>query len=433
MALDNQSMYSIYVAGLAKAAGLPSMPPNMILAGNSMPANLAIASTALSPVPSTPEALGQIYQLADTELFPQGVYDPTTNSFFKAYATYIDNLAPANSQKAPTPTQQGNINLLKSQLGKATAQYNTDLSSAFTAYQQAQNMFPGKYSNFQNYLAQTNYGATINTDKSLMDGCNSQLSTLYTAIYGDDYVAIQLAKTTVDNVRTATLGTSMSTPGTMQIQDGAGSMLIVPAYSPGSLSEFSTWVDSTIQQHGNTGEKAVTIGFSTSSAMADFSKSTYFSHTDWSTNFFFFSVGGGSTTSSSQVNINTASSQFNMRMGFDAITTLSLEAGAWYDSSLMSSFDNSQGMIRPTALLIAMYPSISLTMDATSYAQARSAYNSSSGFGVGAFWCAAGGHQTSSSTYSMQSQWDDASNSVTMTSESTTPVVVGMLVAPLKG
>jgi hypothetical protein len=431
MALDNQSMYSIYVAGLAKAAGLPSTPPNMILCGTSLPACLATSSTALAPVPPVTEALAQVYQLADTELYPQGMYDATTNSFFDSYATYIDNLTPAGSQKAPTPTQQGQINLLKAQLSKATTQYNADLTSAYSAFQQAQTMFPGQYPNFQSYLGQTSWGGTLTSDKNLMDGSNSQLSTLYTAIYGQDYVAISLAKTTVDNIRTAKLGQSTSTPGTMQVQDGGGSMLVVPQYSPGSLSQFSSWVDNTIQQHGNTGEKAVTIGFSSSSTMADFSKSTYFSHTDWNTGFFFWSAGGSSTTSSSQVNVNTSSSQFNMRMGFDAITTLSVGAGPWFDSSLMGQFNNAGGMIRPTALVIAMYPSITLVMDAASYQSAKSAYNSSSGFGVGAFWASAS-HQTSTDQYSMQATWNDASNTVTMESQSTTPAIVGMLVAPLK-
>lgn len=431
MALDDQNLYAIYVAGVAKAAGLPSTPTNLILTGTSLPACLATSSVALSPAPSAQEALAQIYQLADTELFPQGIYDQTTNSFFNSYASYIDNLTPAGSQKAPNPTQQGQIALLKKQLASATDTYNKDLTSAASAYQQAQTLFPGQYPSFQSYLSQTSWGGTLNADKSQMDGCNSQLTTIYTAIYGQDYVAINLAKTTVDNIRSAKLGQSTSVPGTMMIQDGGGASLVVPQYSPGSLSQFSSWVDSTIQQHGNSGEKAVTIGFSASSSMADFSKSTYFSHTDWSASYFFWSIGGQSTSSNTQVSINTSSSQFNMRMGFDSLTTVSMEAGPWYDSSLMQGFDNSAGLIRPTALLVAMYPSITATMDATSYAKARAAYNSSSGFGVGNFWCSAN-TQKSSSAYTMQATWDDSSNSVTMASESTTPCIVGMLVAPLK-
>jgi hypothetical protein len=429
MALDNQDLYSIYVAGLAKATGLPANPPNLILTGNALPANLAFNSKSMTNPPTLPQALAQIYNLADTELYPQGIFDQTTNSFFNDYATYIDNLVPQGSQKAPTPTQQGQINLIKGNLATATTQFNTDQTTAFTSYQQALVMYPGQYPSFQSYLSQTTWGATLNTDANAMNGYNSQLNNIYSAVYGQDYVAIQLAKTTVDSVRIAKLGSSAQGPTVMSIAVASGTQ-VVPDYNPGDLSQFSTWVDTTVMQHGNAGEQAITIGFSTSSAMYDFSKSTYFSQTNWGSNFWFWSAGGSSTSSSTQVNVDSAASNFNLRMAFDAITTVPVAAGPWFDSSLMYAYPNKGNLIRPTALLIAMYPSITVTMDSSSYASAFSAYNSSSGFGVGAFWTSAS-TQTSTSATSLQATWNASSNSVTMASQSTTPVVVGMLVAPL--
>jgi hypothetical protein len=226
------------------------------------------------------------------------------------------------------------------------------------------------------------------------------------------------------------LGSSSALPTVMTIGTGASGSRIVPDYDASSLMQFSSWVDQTIQQHGNTGEQAITIGFSSSSSMYDFSKSAYFSHTDWSANYWFWSAGGSSTTSQNQLSIDTNSSKFNIRMAFDALTTVQVKPGAWYDSSLMGAYQNTGALIRPTALLVAMYPSITLTMDAASYAQAQSAYNSSSGFGVGAFWASAS-TQKSINTASMQTAWNASSNSVTMASQSIQPVVVGMLVAPL--
>lgn len=430
MALDNQDMFAIYIAGMSKACGLPVNAPNLILAGNTRPANLAYNAKSLTSPPSLQQALAQVYNLADTELFPQGIYDQTTNSFFNDYATYIDNLVPKGSQKAPTPTQQGQINLIKGNLSTATTQFNTDQGSAFTAYQQAMTMYPGQYPSFQNYLSQTAWGATLNTDANLMNGYNSQLNNIYSAVYGQDYVAIQLAKTTVDSVRQAKLGAFAQSPTVMSIAVASG-IQVVPNYVPGDLSQFSNWVDQTVAQHGNSGEQAITIGFSGTSSMYDFSKSSYFRQTNWGSSFWFWSAGGSSTQSSSQVNVDTASSSFNQRMAFDAVTTVSLEPGPWYDSSLMYDYPNQAGLVRPTALLIAMYPSITVTMDAASYAAAQSAYNSSSGFGVGAFWASAGS-QTSTSSVNMNAAWNASSSSVTMSSQSTTPVVVGLLVAPLK-
>lgn len=430
MALDNQDMFAIYAAGIARAAGLPANPTNFILTGTALPANLAYGSRALPNPPSMPDALGDIYELADTLLYPQGIYDQSADSFFSNYATYIDNLVPQGSQKAPTPTQQGQVNLIKQSLQAANTQYTTDLNAASTAYTQASTLFPGQYPTFQSYLSQTAWGGTLNTDMSAVSGLNSSLSTLYSQIYGQDYVAIQMAKTTVDNVRMAMLGSSSSLPTVMSIANGIGTAQVVPDYDASSLMQFSTWVDSTIQQHGNTGEQPVTIGFSSSSATYDFSKSAYFSKTDWNASYWFWSAGGSSSQSQNQVNVDSNSSKFNIRMAFDAITTVQVKPGAWYDSSLMYAYPNASGLIRPTALLVAMYPTITLTMDATSFAQAQSAYNSSSGFGIGSFWASASTQKTVS-TAAMTAQFDSSSNTVTMASQSIQPVVVGMLVTPL--
>jgi len=431
MSLDNQDMFAIYAAGLAKAFGLPANVPSLVLAGNATPANLACYSTALSPAPSINAALGQIYNLSNTEMYPQGFFDQTPNLFFNDYATYIDNLVPSNSQKAPTPTQQGQINMIKASLATATKQYSTDLTAASAAFTQASTLFPGQYASFASYLAQTSWGTTINTDANAVSGCNSQLSTIYTAVYGQDYVAIQLAKNTVDTLRSAMLGASATLPTEMTIDNGAGTgTLVVPTYVPGDLHQFSSWVDSTISQHGNTGQQPITISFNASSAHYDFSKSTYFSQTSWSTDYWFWSAGGSSTQSSTAVNVDTSSSSFGLTLGFDAVDTVNVAPGPWFDSSLMYAYKNAGNLVRPTGLLIGMYPSITLTMDSDSYQSAYAAYNSSSGFGVGPFFVSAG-TQTSSSDTTMKATWSASSNSVTIASQSTTPILLGMQVTPL--
>lgn len=420
--LTDQNMYAIYAAGMAQALGLPPNAPNLILTGNSIPTSLATSSIALTPTPSTGQALAQIYQLGNTEALPQGIYDPSANSFFNNYATYIDNLIPQGAQTAPTPTQQAQINLIKAQLPTAHTTFNTDQASALAAYQSTNTMFPGQYSSFQSYLNQTSWGATLNTDSDNLDGLNSQLSSLYSTIYGQDYVAILANKTMVDNVRKWMIGTSISSPAVMSIAS-ATVPLIVPAYIPSNLQTFSTWVDQTIGQHGNTGQSPITISFTSSSAEYDFSQSAYFSQTNFR-NWFW---SGSTTTSSSQVNINTSAQAFSLEMGFDALTQVTIQPGLWYDSSLMYAFPNTAGLIIPTSLIVGMYPTITLTMDQASYAQAKAAYSSSSGFGVGGFWCSAG-TQSQSSGSAVTATWNASSNSVVMKSQSTTPVIVGMLV-----
>ena len=430
--LTNEQMWAIYAEGIAQAAGLPSSPSNFILTGTSLIADLATASKALPPgaVPTVQEALFQVYNLSNTELALQGIYSPSQHLFFNDYATYVDNLIPAGSQQSPTPTQAAQIQLLQGQLATAETQYNNDLTTAAAAWTLQGTLLPGKYPTFQSFLNQTSYGATINNDSNAILGVNSSLTNLYIAIYGQDYVAIQANKALVDSVRSAMQGSVSTGPSDMLVQATSGS-LVVPTYNPSDLNTFSSWVDSTIGQHGNVGQKPITINFGQSAAQYDFSQSQYFSQTNWSTNFFFFSASGGSTQSGTQVNIDFNSSSFNLEFQFDAITQVGLTRGPWYDSSLILppySYPNPNNLSTPTNLIIGMYPQVTMTMDAASYASAFSAYNSASGFGFGAFWVSAS-HSQSNSTQSMSATWNSSNNSVTITSTSINPIILGMEVA----
>jgi hypothetical protein len=430
--LTNEQMWAIYAEGIAQAAGLPASPPDFILTGTSMIADLATNSKALPPgaVPTVPEALYQVYNLANTEVALQGIYTPSQHLFFNDYATYVDNLIPAGSQKAPTPTQQAQIQLLQGQLTTAENQLATDQTAAFAAWNAQSQMFPGKYPTFQSFLNGTSWGATLNNDTNAILGINSTLTNLFITVYGQDYVAIQANKAVVDNVRSAMQGSQVISPSVMQVAATSGS-LIVPTYNPSDLNLFSSWVDQTINQHGNAGQNPITINFNQSAAQYDFSQSQYFSQTNWSTNFFFFSASGGSTQSGNQVNVDYNNSSFSLEFQFDSITQVALSRGPWYDSSLISapySYPNPNNLSTPTNLIIGMYPQVTMTMDAASYASAYSAYNSASGFGFGAFWVSAS-HSQSSSTQSYSATWNSSSNSVTIQSSSINPIILGMQVA----
>jgi hypothetical protein len=225
-------------------------------------------------------------------------------------------------------------------------------------------------------------------------------------------------------------GVASTGPSDMIVQATSGT-LVVPTYNPSDLNTFSAWVDSTIGQHGNAGQNPITIDFTQNSAQYDFTKSQYFSQTNWNANFFFFSASGGSTQGGTQVNIDTSSSSFSLQFQFDAITQVALTRGPWYDSSLIASpftYPNPNNLSTPTNLIIGMYPQIKMTLDAASYASAYSAYNSGSGFGFGCFWVSAS-HSQSSSTQSMSATWDSSSNSVTIQSSSINPIILGMQVA----
>jgi hypothetical protein len=423
--MTNQQMWAIYAQGIAQAAGFSNSPDGFILNGNTTIANFATSSAALPVVPSLTDALFQIYGLGNTEAAQQGIYTPSQFLFFNDYASYIDNLIPKGSQKAPTPTQAAQLTLLQGQLTKANTTLSNDLTSAQAAWTQQSTLFPGKYPSFQSFLNQTAWGSTINTDNSALSGINTQLNSLMTTIYGQDYVAIALAKQTVDSVRSAMQGSVVGSPSEMAVTAASGT-LVVPTYNPGSLATFSSWVDTTISQHGN-GAQPITIDFNQSAAQFDFSKSSYFSQTNWNADFFFFSASGGSSSSGTQVNIDSSSSSFSLTFQYDAITQLPISRGPWFDSSLMGSYTNPKNLCTPTNLIIGMYPAITMSMDAASYTAAKSAYNSANGFGFGAFWVS-GTHSSSSSSLQLSASWDDSSNSVKIASPSIEPVILAMQV-----
>jgi hypothetical protein len=261
--MTNQQMWAIYAQGIAQAAGLPNVTDGFILTGNSLVANLASSSKLLPSVPTTSDALYQVYTLTNTELPLQGIYNPTTSQFFNDYATYIDNLIPVGSTKGPNPTQAAQLKGLRINLNNATNQLNADYTTAVTAWTTQGTMFPGKYPTFQSFLNQSTWGATITTDNAAISGANSQINNMLTAVYGQDYVAIALAKQTVDGVRAAQQGASVTGPSDMLTTSASG-ILIVPTYNPSSLTTFSAWVDGVISNHGNAGSQGKNITFNNS-------------------------------------------------------------------------------------------------------------------------------------------------------------------------
>jgi hypothetical protein len=428
MALSNEQLWEVYAQGIAQAMGLPNTGNNFILTGNSLIANLAAFSQALPPAakPTVPQALAQVYSLANTEIASQGIYSPSMSRFFNDYATYVDGLIPPG--QGPNPTQKAQIQLLQRDIAAANDVYNADLEKALKAWDTQGKAFPGKYPTFQSFVNQSSWGQTLNTDNSNISGLNSQLNSLLTEIYGERYLAISTNKQVVDNIRTAQQGTTVTGPSLMEINTDAGNQ-IVPKYDPSSLSTFSAWVDSTIEQHGKA--KPIKIDFTESAKRYDFKESSYFSQTNWQASFFFFSASGGNTQSGSQVNINTASSEFKCTMLFDAITNVQLAAGPWYDSSLMFEYKNPKNLSVPNSLIVGMYPSIELTMDSESFNAAYSAYNSGSGFGIGTWWASAS-HSQGSSDLNMSTEWNKATNSVMITGSSILPVIVGMQVTRIE-
>lgn len=435
--ISAEQMWGIYATGIAQAAGFATVPAGFILCGTSLIANLAVSSRSLPPaaVPNMQEALFQVYNLADTALGLQGIYSPTQHSFFNDYAGYIDNLVPAGSQKAPTPTQAGQLRMLQAGLTDANTQYNTDLNSANTAWGQVSAANPGQYDSFQSFLNGTTWGGIIDADNKKIAAINSNIQTLLNKIYGADYLTIQANKAIVDNVRSAMQGSMGTGPYDMLVQATSGS-LVVPAYSPSDLDKFSLWVDAIVFQHEGkvvTGVPPAVINFNQGIAKNVSVNTPYFKQTNWASNNFFFTSPGGNESAATQLDINTGDPGFSLQVQFDDITQVSLSRGPWFVPELTASpysYPNPNNLSAPASLLIGMYPQIRMSLDPVSYASAYSAYNTAGGFGFASFWVSAS-HTQNASTQSMTATWDNTGNAVTIESSSVSPIILAMVAAPL--
>lgn len=424
--MNNQTLWANYAAGIAKAAGLGAAPDNLILTGTSEVANLAEKSTMLPSVPTVDQALFQIYSLGDTLVHDKFVYDSAESSFFNNYATYIDNLTPKGAQP-PSPTDTAIIKGIKVKLEAANTTWTNDFTKAAAAWKTQSALLPDRYPTFQEFLNDTPWGQTINTDQNAVTAQNSALSTIMTKVYGQDYVAIQNAKTVVEAVRAAKTGSTVSSTAEMLVQATSGK-LVVPTYNPSDLDQFSTWVDGIITAHTPTApsQQAISFNAATGAGSSAWSNSSYYSHTQFNGGWWFFRSGSSVTHRGSSSTVNTSSSEFSVTFGFDGIQTIDVARGPWFDSSLMYDYPG-QELSSPTQLIVGMYPQIELKMDTESYASAKSAYNSSAGFGVGCWWVSSS-TQKSSSSANFSAKWDSSSNSLTISPIGVQPVILGMIV-----
>jgi hypothetical protein len=426
--LTNQDLWGMYAQGIVNAAGLPpSAATSLVLLGDAVPANFYTTATSLGTAPTAQQALAQIYVLGDKLLNHTGFYSASGDSFFSDYATYIDNLAPQGGSLSPSV--QAAIIQDQAAVTKANTQYGTTLTAANAAYTQQNPLFPGKWDSFQDFINTTSWSGTVGTAQAAVDAANAQLSTDMTNAYGKNYVAIANAKGVVDQVRHDLVAKTPSTPAEMLISADSGEY-VVPAYLPGSLTAFSTWADAAAVGPAHDQKPAVSFTLQQGSASYDFSKSTYFSQTAWGGGNFFFSSGGSSTSSGTNVNVNTAASNFKVEITFQAITTLAITPGAWFDSSLMYAYGNPEQLALPqgqSALIIAMMPTIKITFDAASYQSAYAASQSSSGFGVGCFF-GGGSSSSSSSSQSLSQKWDKVTMTVTIAQTQVQPIILGALV-----
>ena len=425
--LTSGDLWGNYITAIANGAGLPNAD-DVVLMGTAVPANF---NTTYKPKhgtkPTKEEAGYQLFNLGDTMAGETAVYTATNQSFFHDYATYLDNLTPPGSH-SPSPTELKTIATEQQALNKATNKWQAAVTKAFAAYTNDVMMF-GKHqwADFAAWLAANPGGAPVHAAQAAVAGASTTLSTTMTKVYGSDYQAIASARQACDNVRKAMLGGAASGPAEMEVEDGLGAKRVVPSYGIGSLKVYSNWVKQTLTSPPK--KPAVSASFNSTSGHANMSASSYYNHTDWHAGFWFFGAGGSSTQAGSQLNIDTGDSAFGITFEFEGITEIpNIAPGPWYDSSLMFGWKapiTGQQLSIPSSIICVIKPTITLKLDAKSYALAQSAYAQSKSLHVGG-WFVSANHQSGSSSASMSAAWDSTNNTITLTQDNDQPVMVGM-------
>lgn len=116
--------------------------------------------------------------------------------------------------------------------------------------------------------------------------------------------------------------------------------------------------------------------------------------------------------------------------GYEALMLLPLTRGDWYDPALLYAFQNPQDRKLPVGLIIAMYPTISVQMGPAAIKNVLSAYNSSAGVMIGSQQARAGANAASSDP-----DFSDlvvTGNTVSISSETPDPVIIGIQLADIK-
>lgn len=424
---------------LAQAAAIRSavnLPPtaDIALMGTATIANLAVGSATLATPPTVGQAGYQVFQMADTLVTDSLIYNATDYSFFHAYALYLDSLNPQGAQN-PSATDTAQLKYYRGLVETGLTAYEQTLTTAFTAWKQAEALTPGAYPDFTNYLSATQWGAKIANISTGIEGNNALITAIMTKVYGTNYAVIDKMRVIVDKVRKSLTGNLSSWPSSMQVQATSG-QLVVPnfcAFDPvpktpvvaANYANFAKWVDTAVLQHVS-GQPKHTIPLapnlrSRARAVIDnavpFFGTTPNAHV---TAMAFRAPKPVAIRQSLALNVHTTVSTF----GYDAMRLIPLTRGDWYDKTLMHDFKNPDRRKLPIGLIIAMYPGISVTMDNAALKSVMNAYNSSAGVIIGSLQARAGATAASGNTDFANLKVQG--NTVSISSDAPEPVIIGL-------
>ncbi len=447
--LTVSDMWAMYIQGLLQGSGLADAR-QLMLTGTSMPAQLN-TETLSSPPVTREQALWQIYSLAN--VMPEWgtktsggasetvglFYGRSEATYFSQYSSFIRSIKLRGNAD---PAFAAAVRIAQAEYDKAADAWQITYNDAFMAFQAAP---PGMYATWDDFLKRTPYGRRLQQADATMDAAQIKLDQAMRAAYGPQYDQLALALGLTRDVQSQlAIGSGQLV---MQVENDSGKFPVAQ-FSPSLLGQgggtgYSAWLDQAISAVAAGLPPEVRVTIDQSAGKYSYSEMTFAANGRVTYLPFVWFQGSGGYT---EVNVDTASSEFGIEISMQSVTQVSITPGQWYmgdfvrnysqpDDFLVGSPFNSKAIwgpnglfnTQPNGLVIAFRPQVTARFNAESYRRLKRDWEAEASLrvGVGPFFLGIGGGASGSKE---DIQWNDQANSFSFTDQTLVPKIIGLTV-----
>jgi len=387
-------------------------------------------------------------------------YAPATSGLIQSFGIFLDYIDLGGDTN---PNLESQINIATSTFNDSSRAYQDNQIKAFTDYaafksaSEGAGREPVAYDTWvvNSYPALASSRSQMVGDQSTLDGLNIQR-------YGEGYTQIQAARAAIgfgdggaqsmqaqnpNNMKIAT--GSLPPPGSKQVLIGdlpasATSSLVdsfAPSYNLDSSynAKYAEWQTASLQ-----GAIGSTVELTASSSDSSYDNSGWAASASASWRGWFRSASGSALASGQTVDIDTSSTDFNMKVDFVGLAEFSIGPGLWWQGSLVADFKNSlkpgapdffsdAGSLsrRASKIVLGFQPTVTIKMSAADYSRLKTSWQAeatvSGSFGPFSFGASSSAYANSDDIH-----YDDASASITVGPiKSTMPVLLGVISSKL--
>lgn len=446
MANQSQVMWQKFVQALsATSAGQGLDPTTFMATGGLTNADWEVMDVTGLPAPANRPATGTVVvaaleKWANTMPSWGPTYVPSALNFYDQYSAFLYAIA----LKGGNPALQQIADGYASNLTKARKQLNADNTAMFSdwaAFNAAQASAPASAQmTFQQWYSSNGWDKTITSDQNQVSAQYTLYNQALAAVGGPDYQTISKAQAGV----------------VLSAQSGSGitglDNSLYPAFT--ITSDLNDWYVSALQTLSSGSSPAIDITITLNDTNATNLQTSSYLSVGGGVSYSSFFWGGSAAASYSQAqgaqDMTSLVEDMTMRYTAQAAQLFTVTPGNWYNSSMLSDFYDqispnsalankqlfgSSGVLnlRTGQLLVVLKPSVTLTssQDKIKALYAQMQQNSSSSISIGGFcWSAQASHAQGASRFSSDVTTSSDGTSITITDNTNSPKVLGIV--PIK-